>query len=191
MKPPAIATWPPPSSSIRKGTSTPAAPNINEGMETNAVAVRIGRVTIVAATSRIGCCSGGPVPAGGPPSPPTAPRCRIPRRTRLGPDFGCDRSQDRADQGARHRGAERRSDHRAAPLRRGGRDQPGQRPGPDQRPRDPLGEARRSSRTISSARPKTRLEPPSSSSPPITVRRGPTQVATSPAGSEASSVPAA
>ena len=48
-----------------------------------------------------------------------------------------------------------------------------------------------SSRPISSTRPKTRLETPSSSSPQMTVRRGPTRLATKPAGSEAISVPAA
>ena len=48
-----------------------------------------------------------------------------------------------------------------------------------------------SSRPIWSTWPKTRLATPSSSSPPMTVRRGPTRLATKPAGSEASSVPAA
>ncbi len=48
-----------------------------------------------------------------------------------------------------------------------------------------------SSSSISSTWPKMRLETPSSNRPAITVRRGPTRLATKPAGSEASSVPAA
>ena len=64
---------------------------------------------------------------------------------------------------------------------------------PDQisAPATPWAKRAPSSRRISWARPKTRLETPSSSRPAITVRRGPTQVATSPAGSDAISVPAA
>src|ERR1044072_5007156 len=63
---------------------------------------------------------------------------------------------------------------------------------PDQinAPATPWAKRAESSRAISSARPNTRLEMPSNSSPPITVRGGPAQVATNPAGSEASSVPA-
>jgi hypothetical protein len=64
---------------------------------------------------------------------------------------------------------------------------------PDQirAPETPCTKRAASSSPISSAKPKTALEPPSSSRPAITVRRGPSRVATRPAGSEASSVPAA
>ena len=51
MNPPAISPWPPPSSSIRSGTSTSIAPNITEGTATKAAASRIGRLTRVAITS--------------------------------------------------------------------------------------------------------------------------------------------
>ncbi len=64
---------------------------------------------------------------------------------------------------------------------------------PDQvsAPETPCTKRARSSSTMSLARPKARLEKPSSRRPAITVRRGPMRVATRPAGSEASRVPAA
>ncbi len=60
MKPAAITAWPPPSASIRSGTSTSIAPNITEGTATKAVALRIGRLSIVATTARGSWRSGAP-----------------------------------------------------------------------------------------------------------------------------------
>jgi hypothetical protein len=79
------------------------------------------------------------------------------------------------------------------PRRSGGAVVINQVSAPDQisAPDTPWAKRAASSRAISRARPKARLETPSSSRPPITVRRGPIRVATNPAGSEASRVPAA
>ena len=51
MKPAAITPWPPPSASIRSGTSTSIAPNITEGTATKTAPSRIGRLSSVATTS--------------------------------------------------------------------------------------------------------------------------------------------
>ena len=192
MKPPAIATCPPPSSSMRSGTSTSTAPNISEGTATNAVAVRIGRVTIVAATSRSGCRSGGPgsgrraaIAASSTAMPSTAPNTiSVPTSAATAPRIGPTRAPATAVPSAVPI---------TEPRRSGGAVVISQVSAPDQisAPDTPWTKRAASSRAISRARPKTRLDAPSSSSPPITVRRGPNRVATNPAGNEASSVPAA
>ena len=123
MKPPAITAWPPPRSSIRSGTSTSIAPNISEGTATKAVADQdrpggdrrrdLGQ-RLPLGRRRLGHARR---PATAKPAAITDDRAE----DDLGPDFGGQRAERRADQGAGDRGPERGADHRAAALRRSGR----------------------------------------------------------------------
>ena len=79
------------------------------------------------------------------------------------------------------------------PRRSGGAVVISQVSAPDQirAPATPWAKRAASSSAISWPKPKTTLERPSRARPASTVRRGPARLASSPAGSEASSVPAA
>ncbi len=142
MNPPAISAWPPPRSAICSGTSTSTAPNITEGIATNAVAIRIGRLKMVSATSRRSWRSG--AFASGSAGSEDGEHDGDPKHraeNQLGADFRRERSQGGAEQGAGDGCSQGGADHRAAALRRRGADQPGQRARPDQRPGAPLDEA--------------------------------------------------
>ena len=115
MKPPAITPCPPPSESIRNGTSTSIAPNITDGTATNAAASRTGRLRIVERTSREVLAF-------------RHARLGQPRRSvgeaerdhedraedELGPDRGSGSAEHRTEERTGYRGAEGGADDRAA-----------------------------------------------------------------------------
>ncbi len=192
MKPAAIRAWLPPSSSIRSGTRTSIAPNISEGTVTKASAVRTGRLTIVATTSRRPCVSGTRVSGTREATRAkttaiaiTEPKTTsVPTEAAIAPSAGPTRAPATAVPSAVPI---------TEPRCSGGAVVTSQVSAPDQisAPAIPWTKRAPSSRAICLPKPKTRLAAPSSSRPAMTLRRGPKRAATSPAGSEASSVPAA
>ena len=192
MKLPAISACPPSRSSIRSGTSTSIAPNISDGTATKAVAIITGRVTIAAATSASVWRSGGGdsgVRQTSTPNPAeiarTAPKtASVPTSAARAPRAGPIRAPATAVPSAVPI---------TEPRRSGGAVVISQVSAPDQisAPATPWQKRAASSSAISLPKPKATLESPSSARPASTVRRGPARLASNPAGSEASRVPAA